>query len=75
MGSFQKRRLTLPVKTVLTFLIIFTTGLQYVIQRINYKSDLARIQQFVSKARLAAWGAKLSRIEGKRKVPLRRFDD
>ncbi|KAF8517791.1 hypothetical protein JB92DRAFT_3082520 [Gautieria morchelliformis] len=54
--------------TVLTFLIFLTSGLQYIIQRMNYKNDLARIQQFVSKARLAAWGPKLNRVEGRRKV-------
>ncbi|KAF8591591.1 DnaJ-domain-containing protein [Ramaria rubella] len=54
--------------TVLTFLITLTSGLQYIIQKINYKNDLTRIQQFVSKARLAAWGPKLNPIEGKRKV-------
>ncbi|KAF8529191.1 DnaJ domain-containing protein, partial [Hysterangium stoloniferum] len=54
--------------TVIIFLIILTSSLQYLVQRMNYKRDLARIQHFVTKARLAAWGPKLIRIETRRKV-------
>lgn len=34
----------------------------------NYKNDLNRIERFITKARLAAWGPKLQPVEGKRKV-------
>ncbi|KAI5124917.1 hypothetical protein M0805_007345 [Coniferiporia weirii] len=54
--------------SVLVFLIALSTGVHYVIQGMNYKSDLARINRFVSEARLAAWGAKMVPLEGKRKV-------
>ena len=50
------------------FLIILSTTLQYVIQRINYRNDLARIDRFVAEARQAAWGPKLIPLEGRRKV-------
>lgn len=35
---------------------------------INYRKDIARIESFIAKARLAAWGSKLQPVEGKRKV-------
>ncbi|THH08656.1 hypothetical protein EW145_g2574 [Phellinidium pouzarii] len=54
--------------SVLVFLIALSSGVHYVIQRINYKNDLARIDRFVSDARLAAWGAKMIPLEGRRKV-------
>jgi DnaJ homolog subfamily C member 1 len=50
------------------FLIILTSGLQYLVQRINYKRDLGRIESIVSKAKAAAWGPKMIPINGKRKV-------
>jgi len=53
---------------VLVFLIILTSGLQYLVQRINYKRDLERIERIVSKAKTAAWGPKMIPINGKRKV-------
>lgn len=55
-------------QSVFVFLTIFTSGLQYLIQRINYKRDLERIERFVGEARAAAWGPKMIPIEGKRKV-------
>jgi len=54
--------------TVLFFLVILTTGLQYVVQKLNYKSDLARINMFTTRARLAAWGPKMNPLDGRRKV-------
>ncbi|KAH7887670.1 DnaJ-domain-containing protein [Phlebopus sp. FC_14] len=54
--------------TVLVFLTILTTGLQYVVQTINYRRDLARIGRTMHDARLAAWGPKMTPLEGKRKV-------
>jgi curved DNA-binding protein CbpA len=54
--------------SVFVFLTMLTSGLQYVIQRINYKRDLARIELIVSKAKSAAWGPKLVPVSGKRKV-------
>jgi len=54
--------------SVLVFLIILTSGLQYLVQRINHKRDLERIERIVSKAKAAAWGPKMIPINGKRKV-------
>ncbi|EEB90439.1 hypothetical protein MPER_11353 [Moniliophthora perniciosa FA553] len=53
--------------TVILFLIALTSGLQYLVQRMNYKRDLARIESVTREARLAAWGAKMVPIEGQRK--------
>jgi len=53
---------------VFVFLIILTSGLQYMVQRINYKRDLERIERIVGKAKAAAWGPKMIPINGKRKV-------
>jgi hypothetical protein len=47
---------------------MLTSGLQYVIQRINYKRDLERIELIVNKAKSAAWGPKLVPVSGRRKV-------
>ncbi|KAK7060570.1 hypothetical protein VNI00_001336 [Paramarasmius palmivorus] len=54
--------------TVVTFLVFLTSGLQYVVQKMNYKRDLARIEHVTREARLAAWGTKMVPIEGQRKV-------
>jgi len=54
--------------SVFIFLITVTSGLHYVIQRINYQNDLKRIEKFVRDARLAAWGPKMIPQEGKKKV-------
>ncbi|KAG6336837.1 hypothetical protein ID866_2233, partial [Astraeus odoratus] len=54
--------------TVLIFLTILTTGMQYVVQSINYKRDLNRIRQTIRDARVAAWGPKMVQLDGKRKV-------
>lgn len=54
--------------SVLTFLIFLTSGLQYLVQKINYTRDLVRIGQIVTSARTAAWGPKLIPINGTRKV-------
>ncbi|KAI0307154.1 DnaJ-domain-containing protein [Multifurca ochricompacta] len=54
--------------TVLVFLIFLTTGLHYVVQRMNYKRDLARIEQIIGKAKLTAWGPKMIPLGSQRKV-------
>ncbi|EDR12885.1 uncharacterized protein LACBIDRAFT_311868 [Laccaria bicolor S238N-H82] len=54
--------------SVFVFLTILTSGLHYIIQCINYKRDLERIQVIISKAKAAAWGPKLVPINGSRKV-------
>ncbi|KDQ64560.1 hypothetical protein JAAARDRAFT_28204 [Jaapia argillacea MUCL 33604] len=54
--------------TVLAFLTILTSGLQYLVHNMNYKRDLARIEKFVTDAKTAAWGAKMIPLEGQRKV-------
>ncbi|KAI9063266.1 DnaJ-domain-containing protein [Trametes sanguinea] len=54
--------------TVLTFLVILTSGLQYLVQKMNYNRDLKRIQDIREKARAAAWGTRTSPQEGQRKV-------
>lgn len=56
------------VQSVLAFLIILTSGLQLLVQRINYKRDLERIEKVRGEARSAAWGPKLVPNVGKRKV-------
>ncbi|EIW82118.1 DnaJ-domain-containing protein [Coniophora puteana RWD-64-598 SS2] len=54
--------------TVLVFLIILTSGLQYVVQRMNYSRDVERIERIIRDARLSAWGQKMVPVEGRRKV-------
>ncbi|RDB22820.1 putative J domain-containing protein C2E1P5.03 [Hypsizygus marmoreus] len=54
--------------SVLVFLTILTSLLQLLVQRLNYKRDLERIERFVGEARSAAWGPKLVPVEGQRKV-------
>lgn len=54
--------------SVLAFLIILSSGLQYVVQRLNYKRDVERIERFIREARTAAWGPKMNPLEGPRKV-------
>ncbi|THV08461.1 DnaJ-domain-containing protein [Dendrothele bispora CBS 962.96] len=54
--------------SVIIFLIILTSALQYLVQRMNYKRDLERVETVIRDARLAAWGAKMIPIEGQRKV-------
>ncbi|TFY55317.1 hypothetical protein EVJ58_g8324 [Rhodofomes roseus] len=57
--------------TVVVFLTILSSGLQYLVQSLNYKRDLGRIDSIVSQARSAAWGAKLvPTSEGQRKVKI-----
>ncbi|KAI0677599.1 DnaJ-domain-containing protein [Trametes maxima] len=56
--------------TVLTFLVILTSGLQYLVQKMNYNRDLKRINEIRDQARAAAWGAKLTPLEGQRKVKI-----
>lgn len=56
------------IQTVLTFLVIITSGLQYVVQKMNYNRDLKRIEEIVEQARIAAWGSKMNPVEGQRKV-------
>jgi len=53
---------------VFVFLIILTSGLQYLVQSINYKRDIQRIERIVGKAKAAAWGPKMIPVNGKRKV-------
>ena len=56
------------LQTVLVFLVFVTSGVQYLVQRLNYTRDLKRIDWIVSQARTAAWGSKLNPVEGQRKV-------
>jgi len=53
---------------VLVFLVILTSGLQYVVQKMNYARDLEKVRQTIRNARLAAWGPKMVPLEGRRKV-------
>lgn len=55
-------------QTVLVFLTLLSSGLQYVVQRMNYKRDIAIVERTVTEARLAAWGAKLEPLSSRRKV-------
>ncbi|KAH9943460.1 DnaJ-domain-containing protein [Epithele typhae] len=54
--------------TVAVFLIITTSGVQYVVQKLNYNRDLKRIDWIIEQARTAAWGSKMSPQDGQRKV-------
>ncbi|GLB33895.1 putative dnaJ molecular chaperone homology domain containing protein [Lyophyllum shimeji] len=56
--------------SVMVFLTILTSGLQLLVQRLNYRRDLERIEKFVREARIAAWGPKLTPIDGQRKVKI-----
>ncbi|KAF7352715.1 J domain-containing protein [Mycena venus] len=64
--------------SVLVFLVLVTSGFHYIVQHINYRNDVQRIERFVKEAQLAAWGPKLVPIEGQRKVKVNvaaRVDD
>lgn len=65
---FPQGRLMIPAQSVMIFLVIVTNGLHYVVQRMNYTSDVARIERITSEAKLAAWGPKMIPVEGPRKV-------
>jgi len=54
--------------SVIVFLTILTSGVQYIIQHLNYKKDAERVERFIREAKAAAWGPKMIPIEGKRKV-------
>ncbi|KAI0661004.1 DnaJ-domain-containing protein [Cubamyces menziesii] len=54
--------------TVLTFLVMLTSGLQYLVQKMNYNRDLKRVHEIRDQARAAAWGQKMAPLEGQRKV-------
>lgn len=54
--------------TVLVFLTVLTSGLQYLVQILNYKRDLRRVELAIQDAKLAAWGPKMEPLQGKRKV-------
>jgi len=54
--------------TVLTFLTILTTGLHYIVQHMNFKRDLTRIEHILRQAKLAAWGPKMIPSSSRRKV-------
>lgn len=60
-------------QTVFVFLTIVSSGVQYLVQRMNYKRDVARVEDVISQARSAAWGNKLTPVEGQRKVRLGRY--
>lgn len=53
---------------MLVFLAVITAGMQHVVHRMNYTRDLARIERFQNEARRQAWGPKMIKIEGRRKV-------
>jgi len=68
------------VGTVSTFLVLLTTGLQYMVQRLNYAKDLERIERIRQDAKTAAWGNRLVPPEGQKKVKVNlggrnRFDE
>jgi DnaJ family protein C protein 1 len=53
---------------VLMFLVILTSGLEYLVQKVNYRRDLEKIRQTMRDARMAAWGPKMVPLEERRKV-------
>lgn len=68
LSCFYANILTWAAQTVLVFLTILSTGLHYVIQHMNYKRDLARVEYIISQAKQAAWGPKLLPVGNRRKV-------
>jgi hypothetical protein len=56
--------------TVLIFLTIFTSLLQYLVQKLNYTKDSSRINGLISQARTLAWGAQGSSNGKDRKIAL-----
>ncbi|OBZ70395.1 putative J domain-containing protein C2E1P5.03 [Grifola frondosa] len=54
--------------TVLVFLTLVSSVLQYQVQRLNYRRDLKRIEWIIDQARSAAWGSKMIPLDGQRKV-------
>ncbi|KAJ7590901.1 DnaJ domain-containing protein [Mycena floridula] len=54
--------------SVFVFLAILTCGMQYIVQGLNYKRDLQKVERIIAEAKLAAWGTKMVPIEGARKV-------
>ncbi|KAI0081750.1 DnaJ-domain-containing protein [Panus rudis PR-1116 ss-1] len=56
------------VGSVLVFLTLLSSVLQYVIQRLNYRRDLDRIKTIREQAKTAAWGNMLSPPTGPKKV-------
>ncbi|KZV76100.1 DnaJ-domain-containing protein [Peniophora sp. CONT] len=58
--------------TVFVFLIILSSILQYVFQRMNYTRDIKRIEFISSQAKRIAWGERLTPSDKRRrvKVPL-----
>jgi len=55
-------------QTVVTFLVLLTTGLQYMVQRLNYARDLERIERIKQDAKTTAWGNRLVSPEGQKKA-------
>jgi hypothetical protein len=68
--SFYASILSRATQTVLVFLTVLSTGLQYLVRHMNYKRDLARIEHIISQAKLVAWGPKMLPVGGRRKVGL-----
>ncbi|KAI0796690.1 DnaJ-domain-containing protein [Abortiporus biennis] len=56
--------------TVLIFLTILSSGLQYLVQKLNYKRDLNRIEEIIAQAKSAAWGSSITPPKGQRKVKI-----
>ncbi|KAG8901869.1 hypothetical protein FRC01_009725 [Tulasnella sp. 417] len=54
--------------SVVVFLVMVSSGLQLVVQKMNYKKDLERIDRFRIKARTAAWGVRMIPQPGAKKV-------
>jgi DnaJ homolog subfamily C member 1 len=57
-------------QTVVVFLALLTSAMQYAVQTMTYKTDLERVNRFIREAKLAAWGANLVPVQGQRKVYL-----
>lgn len=68
-NSYRASKLMKESQTVLTFLILLTSALHYVIQILNFKRDVLRIEEIRTQARAMAWGSKMiPTSEGKRKA-------
>ena len=69
LDSFSEMRLLTNVgQTVFVFLVTVTSTFHYIVQRLNYARDIARVKFIIREAKAAAWGQKMSPIEGRRKV-------
>lgn len=54
--------------SVSVFLVLLTSGVQYLVQSMTYRSEVAHVRVLIDRARSIAWGPKQTPLEGPRKV-------